>query len=472
MKNSEYRLEHDSVGAKEVPIEAYYGVQSLRACENFKITGQEMRPEIINSLAEVKKACAITNMEVKELDEKLGNAIVEACNDVISGKLHDEFIVDPIQGGAGTSANMNANEVIANRAIEILGGKKGDYTVLAPNDHVNMGQSTNDVFPSAGKIAAIRLLQKTIPELESLYDALVKKSEEFSDVIKMGRTQLEDAIPITMGQEFKAYSAGIKRDIKRLNDAIENLSILNLGGTAIGTGLNADEDYVKKVVPNLAKVCNLNLVQAEDLIDGTQNLDVYVYVSGILKSCAVNLSKMSNDLRLMNSGPRTGLDELNLPARQNGSSIMPGKVNPVIPEVVSQVAFNIIGNDMTITMAAEGGQLELNAFEPVLFYNLYESITSLTGAVNTLRDNCIIDITANREHCSNLVENAIGMITAINPYVGYEAAAEIANEALKTKKSIRELILRDKLLSEEELNEILNPYLMIKPGIIGKEHRK
>ena len=394
MKNSEYRLEHDSVGEKEVPIDAYYGVQSLRACENFKITGQEMRPEIINSLAEVKKACAITNMEVKELDEKLGNAIIEACDDVISGKLHDEFIVDPIQGGAGTSANMNANEVIANRAIEILGGKKGDYTVLAPNDHVNMGQSTNDVFPSAGKIAAIRLLQKAIPELESLYDALVKKSEEFSDVIKMGRTQLEDAIPITMGQEFKAYSAGIKRDIKRLNDAIENLSILNLGGTAIGTGLNADEDYVKKVVPNLAKVCNLNLVQAEDLIDGTQNLDVYVYVSGILKSCAVNLSKMSNDLRLMNSGPRTGLDELNLPARQNGSSIMPGKVNPVIPEVVSQVAFNIIGNDMTITMAAEGGQLELNAFEPVLFYNLYESITSLTGAVNTLRDNCIIDITA------------------------------------------------------------------------------
>lgn len=472
MKKEDFRLEHDSIGEKEIPYDAYYGVQSLRACENFKITGKKMQREIITSLAEIKKAAAITNMEVGELDKVIGEAIIKASDDIINGNLHDAFIVDPIQGGAGTSANMNANEVIANRAIEILNGTKGDYSIVTPNDHVNMGQSTNDVFPTSGKMATIKLLSKTIPELESLYNTLMLKSEEFKDVIKMGRTQLEDAIPITMGQEFGAYANGIKRDIKRFNKAIDELSFVNLGGTAIGTGLNADTEYVKKVVPNLSKVSGLNLVQADNLIDATQNLDVFVYVSGIIKSCAVNLSKMSNDLRLMNSGPRTGLAELNLPPRQNGSSIMPGKINPVIPEVVSQVSFNIIGNDMTITMAAEGGQLELNAFEPVLFYNLFESITTLKGAVETLRDNCIIGITANKDRCNDLVENAIGMITAINPYVGYEAAAEIANEALISGKSIRELILRDKLLTEEELNEILDPYLMITPGIIGKEHRK
>lgn len=472
MKKEDFRLEHDSIGEKEIPYDAYYGVQSLRACENFKITGKKMQREIITSLAEIKKAAAITNMEVGELDKVIGEAIIKASDDIINGNLHDAFIVDPIQGGAGTSANMNANEVIANRAIEILNGNKGDYSIITPNDHVNMGQSTNDVFPTSGKMATIKLLSKTIPELESLYNTLILKSEEFKDVIKMGRTQLEDAIPITMGQEFGAYANGIKRDIKRFNKAIDELSYVNLGGTAIGTGLNADTEYIKKVVPNLSKVSGLNLVQADNLIDATQNLDVFVYVSGIIKSCAVNLSKMSNDLRLMNSGPRTGLAELNLPPRQNGSSIMPGKINPVIPEVVSQVSFNIIGNDMTITMAAEGGQLELNAFEPVLFYNLFESITTLKGAVETLRDNCIIGITANKDRCNDLVENAIGMITAINPYVGYEAAAEIANEALISGKSIRELILRDKLLTEEELNEILDPYLMITPGIIGKEHRK
>ena len=472
MKKEDFRLEHDSIGEKKIPYDAYYGVQSLRACENFKITGKKMQREIITSLAEIKKAAAITNMEVGELDKVIGEAIIKASDDIINGNLHDAFIVDPIQGGAGTSANMNANEVIANRAIEILNGTKGDYSIVTPNDHVNMGQSTNDVFPTSGKMATIKLLSKTIPELESLYNTLMLKSEEFKDVIKMGRTQLEDAIPITMGQEFGAYANGIKRDIKRFNKAIDELSFVNLGGTAIGTGLNADTEYVKKVVPNLSKVSGLNLVQADNLIDATQNLDVFVYVSGIIKSCAVNLSKMSNDLRLMNSGPRTGLAELNLPPRQNGSSIMPGKINPVIPEVVSQVSFNIIGNDMTITMAAEGGQLELNAFEPVLFYNLFESITTLKGAVETLRDNCIIGITANKDRCNDLVENAIGMITAINPYVGYEAAAEIANEALISGKSIRELILRDKLLTEEELNEILDPYLMITPGIIGKEHRK
>lgn len=466
-----FRLEHDSVGEKEVPVEAYYGVQSLRAHENFQITGKKMHEEIIIALAEIKKACAIANMNAGELDEKIANAILKASDDIINGNLHDQFIVDPIQGGAGTSANMNANEVIANRAIEFLGGKKGEYSIVGPNDHVNMGQSTNDVFPTSGKIAAIRLLNLLKPEIETLIAVLNKKSEEFKDVIKMGRTQLEDAIPITMGQEFHAYATALKRDLKRIDLAIAELSTVNLGGTAIGTGLNADVEYVKTVVPELAKITGLNLEQSPDLVDGTQNLDCYVFVSGILKSCAVSLSKMSNDLRLMNSGPRTGLAELNLPPKQNGSSIMPGKVNPVIPEVVSQVAFNVIGNDMTISMASEAGQLELNAFEPVLFYNLFESITSLTGAIKTLRDNCIVDITANAEVCRKLVENSVGIITSINPYVGYEKAAKIAKEAISTGQSIRELIIRDNLIPEEELDEILDPYKMITPGIIGKEDK-
>ncbi|HIR24431.1 MAG TPA: aspartate ammonia-lyase [Candidatus Egerieimonas faecigallinarum] len=467
--SAEMRMEHDSIGMKEVPKDAYYGVQTMRAAENFYITGLNMHPELIVSVAQIKKAAAITNFEVGTLDKKRADAIVKACDEIIAGKFHDQFIVDPIQGGAGTSLNMNANEVIANRAIEILGGEKGDYSIVNPNDHVNYGQSTNDVFPSCGRITALKLINKAQKQLERLYEALTQKAEEFDSVIKMGRTQLQDAVPIRLGQEFRAYSMAIRRDINRFTNAKDELCALNLGGTAIGTGLNADVLYLQKVVRNIALVSGLDLIQSFDLIDATQNLDGYTSVSGAVKACAVNLSKMSNDLRLMSSGPRTGLGEINLPAKQNGSSIMPGKVNPVIPEVVNQVAFNIFGNDMTIAMAAEAGQLELNAFEPIIFYNLFQSIETLTFAVRTLVDNCITGITANVERCRQMVENSVGIITAICPYVGYDRAAEVAKEAIATGASVRELILRDKLLTEEELNVILDPYSMTEPGISGKD---
>ena len=358
----DYRTERDSIGTKAVPEDVYYGVQSLRAAENFHITGLFMHPEIINSLAYIKKAAAITNCEAGLLDKKMTNAIVEACDEILAGKLHKDFIVDPIQGGAGTSINMNANEVIANRAIEILGGEKGDYSVVNPNDHVNCSQSTNDVIPTAGKMTSLRLLHRTKKELVRLHEALEKKAAEFDHVLKMGRTQMQDAVPIRLGQEFKAYSVAIMRDIHRMDKAMDEMRTVNMGGTAVGTGLNADPRYLRRIVPNLSEISGMDLVQAFDLIDATQNLDAFVAVSGAVKACAVTLSKIANDLRLMSSGPRAGFGEINLPARQNGSSIMPGKVNPVIPEVVNQVAFNIIGNDMTITMAAEAGQLELNAF--------------------------------------------------------------------------------------------------------------
>ena len=463
-----YRTEHDSIGAKEVPAEAYYGVQTLRAAENFYITGLKMHPELINSVAQIKKAAAITNFEVGELDKQRTDAIVKACDEIIQGKLHDQFIVDPIQGGAGTSLNMNANEVIANRAIEILGGEKGDYSLVNPNDHVNFGQSTNDVFPSCGKMAALKLLDGAREQLIRLERALEQKAAEFDHVIKMGRTQLQDAVPIRLGQEFRAYSTAVRRDVRRFENAKDELRSLNLGGTAIGTGLNADVQYFKRVVKNISILTGQDLVQSYDLIDATKNLDNYASVSGIVKTCAVNLSKMSNDLRLMSSGPRTGFGEINLPARQNGSSIMPGKINPVIPEVVNQVAFNIIGNDMTITMAAEAGQLELNAFEPIIFYNLFQSIETLTCAVKTLVDNCVAGITANEEHCREQVNNSIGIVTAICPYVGYEKAAQVAKEALRTGKAVKAIILEQGLMGEEQADQVLDPYTMTEPGILGK----
>lgn len=466
-KTHEFRIEHDSIGEKQVSATAYYGVQTLRAAENFHITGLVMHPEMLVSIAQIKKAAAITNFEVGRLDKKRAEAIVSACDEIIEGKLQDQFIVDPIQGGAGTSLNMNANEVIANRAIELLGGQKGDYSIVNPNDHVNYGQSTNDVFPSCGRMTAIKLLERAKGQLERLYDTLMQKSREFDSVIKMGRTQLQDAVPIRLGQEFHAYASAIQRDIRRFENAKHEMGALNIGGTAIGTGLNADVQYFRKVVQNLVLISGLDLVQSFDLIDATQNLDGYAFISGTVKTCAVNLSKMSNDLRLMSSGPRTGFGEINLPAKQNGSSIMPGKINPVIPEVVNQVAFNIIGNDVTIAMATEAGQMELNAFEPIIFYNLFQSIETLTFATRTLVDNCISGITANVEKCRDQVLGSVGIITALCPHVGYEAAAVIAKEAIDTGASVKELILRDKLLTEEELDIILNPYSMTEPGISG-----
>lgn len=465
----ECRTEKDSIGSKDIPENVYYGVQSLRAAENFRITGLSMHPEIINSLAQIKKAAAVTNCEIGLLKREIAEAIVKACDEIIEGKLHNAFIVDPIQGGAGTSLNMNANEVIANRAIEILGGQKGDYSIVHPNDHVNCGQSTNDVIPTAGKMTSLKLLKNAKKELKRLHKALVDKGEEFDTVIKMGRTQMQDAVPVRLGQEFKAYSFAIQRDINRMEIAQEEMRTLNLGGTAIGTGINADEAYLKRIVPNLAQISQMDFVQASDLIDATQNLDSFVAVSGAVKACAVTLSKIANDFRLMSSGPRCGFGEINLPAKQNGSSIMPGKVNPVIPEVVNQVAFNIIGNDMTITMAAEAGQLELNAFEPIVFYCLFQSIDTLAYAVETFVDNCVSGITANRERCKEQVDNSVGIVTALCPHIGYAKAASLAKKAIKTGVPVRKLILDEGLLNEQELEEILNVKNMTEPGISGKE---
>ena len=375
--------------------------------------------------------------------------------------------MDPIQGGAGTSANMNINEVVANRAIEILGGEKGNYDIVNPNDHVNMCQSTNDVFPTAGKITAIKMIHQVILQLERLYNALIAKSFAFENILKMGRTQLQDAVPVRLGQCFNAYATMVSRDIDRLIKSLDEMKTVNLGATAIGTSINAPLSYVKNIVPTLKTVVNLDLKQARDLIDATQNIDCFVAVSGILKTCAVNLSKMCNDLRLLSSGPKTGIGEINLPAKQNGSSIMPGKINPVIPEVVSQVAFNVIGNDLTITMAGEAGQLELNAFEPILFYNLFESLETLSHAISTLVDNCIIGITANEDHCLELLEESVGIATALCPYIGYKKSTEIAKSSLKTGIPIRKLVLKNGILTKEKLDSILNPATMTTPKYIS-----
>ena len=455
------RIEHDSIGSREIPVDAYYGVQSLRGAENFQITGQRLRKEFIESMAEIKKACALCNFAVGELDEKIKDAICQACDEILEGKLHDQFICDPIQGGAGTTANMNANEVIANRAIEILGGEKGDYSIVHPNDHVNRAQSTNDVIPTAAKLTTAKLLLKAIAQVERLNIALLQKEVEFYDIIKMGRTQMQDAVPIRLGAEFGAYSKAIRRDIDRMERALQEMYSINLGGTAVGTALNANPEYVDRLAPVLSEICGLPLVKAEDLIDGTQNLDSFAYVSSALKTCAISCSKMSNDFRLMSSGPRCGFEEINLPAMQNGSSIMPGKVNPVIPEVMSQAAFCIIGNDMSITMAAEAGQLELNYAEPILYHKLFESLVALTGAIQTFVDNCVVGITANAERCRELVDGSVGVITAICPKVGYKESADIAKTAIKTGASVREVLRSKNIMSEDEIDKLLDPATMV-----------
>lgn len=457
------RMEHDSIGALNVPAEAYYGVQSMRAATNFQITHRPLHPVLIDSIVMVKKA-AITNEKSGKLNRQIAQAIIQACDEILDGSFRDQFIVDAIQGGAGTSANMNANEVIANRAIEILGGTKGDYSIVHPNDHVNMSQSTNDVIPTAGKITVLKLLPQTIKELEKLEKAMEEKEAEFDDILKMGRTQLQDAVPMRLGQSFGAFAHVLKRDIKRLKNVMDEMKVLNIGATAIGTAINVDSYYLSNISYELSKVTEISLKQADDLIDATQNLDGFVSVSGVLKTCAVDISKISNDLRLMSSGPRTGLSEINLPARQNGSSIMPGKINPVIPEVVSQVAYLIIGHDYTITMAAEAGQLELNAFEPVLLHHLFESIDTLKEAAATLTKHCITGITANKEQCEEYIEKSVGISTALCPYIGYAKSAEIAKKSLKTGISVKDLVLQEGLLKEEELKEILKPEKMTQPA--------
>lgn len=466
--NKNMRTEQDFIGSRQIPAQAYYGVQSLRALENFSITGNRMAPAMIHSLALLKKACALANKQAGVLEERVADAIVSACEDICSGKYREQFVVDPIQGGAGTSMNMNTNEVVANVAIEKLGGRLGDYTLVHPNDHVNQGQSTNDIVPTAGKMTVVALLQPLLKGLAELEVALGKKATEFDGIIKMGRTQLQDAVPVRLGQEFNAYASAVRRSIRRIEQAQEEMYAVNMGGTAIGTGINADLTYYHNVTKILSKLTGVPYYQSEDMIDGTQHIDCFAAVSGALKECALALSKISNDLRLMSSGPRTGFGEINLPARQNGSSIMPGKVNPVIPEVVNQVAFRVAGNDVTISMAVEAGQFELNAFEPVVFDALFQSITALTGAVNTLTVNCVEGITANEQRCLDLLNASVGTITAVCPYIGYAQAATLAKEALKTGTPVRKLLLERGVLTAEEMENILNAHNMTKPGIPGK----
>ncbi|NTU25231.1 aspartate ammonia-lyase [Bacillus tequilensis] len=465
----EYRVEKDFLGEKQIEADVYYGIQTLRASENFPITGYKIHEEMINALAIVKKAAALANMDVKRLYEGIGQAIVQAADEILEGKWHDQFIVDPIQGGAGTSMNMNANEVIGNRALEIMGHKKGDYIHLSPNTHVNMSQSTNDVFPTAIHISTLNLLEKLLKTMEDMHSVFKQKAQEFDSVIKMGRTHLQDAVPIRLGQEFEAYSRVLERDIKRIKQSRQHLYEVNMGATAVGTGLNADPEYIKQVVKHLADISGLPLVGADHLVDATQNTDAYTEVSAALKVCMMNMSKIANDLRLMASGPRAGLAEISLPARQPGSSIMPGKVNPVMAELINQIAFQVIGNDNTICLASEAGQLELNVMEPVLVFNLLQSISIMNNGFRSFTDNCLKGIEANEKRLKQYVEKSAGVITAVNPHLGYEAAARIAREAIMTGQSVRDLCLQHDVLTEEELDIILNPFEMTKPGIAGKE---
>lgn len=459
------RSEHDLLGDREVPNEVYYGVQTLRAIENFMISGVTLNfhPVIIQALAMVKMAAAKTNNELGLLSKPVTDAIVQACSEIINGKLHTHFIVDMIQGGAGTSTNMNANEVIANRALEILGYEKGEYKYCHPNNHVNLSQSTNDAYPTSVKIALI-LANRTLTEvLKELIQSFHNKAKEFSHIIKMGRTQLQDAVPMTMGQEFEAYAVTLGEEVERLEQNVKLFLEVNMGATAIGTGINSHPDYSKKVVSHLRDITKMEIVLANNLVEATQDTGAFVMYSSAVKRLAVKLSKICNDLRLLSSGPRTGINEINLPPMQPGSSIMPGKINPVIPEVVNQIAFKVIGNDLTVTLAAEAGQLQLNVFEPIIVESLFESIEMLKNGMMTLKQKCVDGITVNEERCRSLVENSIGLVTALNPVLGYETSTQLAKEALDKNKGVYELVLEKKLLSKAELDDLLEPENMIKP---------
>jgi len=459
------RREHDLLGERDVPYEHYYGVQTLRAIENFNISGVTLSfyPSIIDGLAIVKEAAAEANFELGLFSSEIRDGIVGACNDIKNGKFHNHFAVDMIQGGAGTSTNMNANEVIANRALEIMGYEKGQYEFCHPNSHVNLSQSTNDAYPTAVKIALIHSNQKLVDVLRILVDSFRRKADEFAHVIKMGRTQLQDAVPMTLGQVFEAYAATLTEEEERLNQNAKLFLEVNMGATAIGTGINSEPEYSEKVMKHLKRISGLDVTLASNLVEATQDTGAFVMYSSAVKRLAVKLSKICNDLRLLSSGPRAGLNEINLPPMQPGSSIMPGKVNPVIPEVVNQIAFKVIGNDLTVTMAVEGGQLELNVFEPIIVQSMFESIEMLKNGMNTLKYRCIDGITANVEHCRNLVFGSIGLVTALNPVIGYEKSTVIAKEALKTGRSVYDLVLEKKILSKEQIDKILAPENMIKP---------
>jgi aspartate ammonia-lyase len=459
------RTEHDLLGERAVPSEALYGVQTLRALENFPISGTSVGqfPTLVAALASVKEAAALANEELGLLDSKIARAIVGAAEALRGGEHAGQFPVDMIQGGAGTSTNMNANEVIANLALESIGLERGRYTVIHPNNHVNLSQSTNDVYPTAVKLALHASISELQEAMSELAGAFLHKGEEFSAFIKMGRTQLQDAVPMTLGQEFSAFAHTILEDVDRLGEAQKLILEINMGATAIGTGINAPQGYAEAVRRHLSRVTGLTLITAPDLVEATADTGVFVQLSGVLKRCAVKLSKICNDLRLLSSGPRAGFGEINLPAMQPGSSIMPGKVNPVIPEVVNQVCFDIIGGDMTVTMAAEAGQLQLNVFEPVIAYRLLKGMSMMRNACEVLRNRCVTGITANPERMRQFVEHSIGIVTALVPVIGYEAASDIAREALQSGRGVYDLVCERGLMTRAELDEVLNPETMTKP---------
>jgi aspartate ammonia-lyase len=467
------RLEHDLLGDREVPAYAYYGVQTLRAMENFRITGITLSnyPNFIRALAMVKKAAAMANQKLRNLDQTIAEAICLACDEIIAGGLHNQFVVDMIQGGAGTSTNMNANEVIANRALELLGHVKGEYQYCHPNNHVNLSQSTNDAYPTAIRLAVLLSYGDLVKAMDNLCYELKQKAIEFSQIIKMGRTQLQDAVPMTLGQEFDAFYATVREDITRLEEVAKLFQEINMGATAIGTGINTDPDYASLVVTELSRIVGTDLKLASNLVEATSDMGAFVTFSGVMKRIAVKISKICNDLRLLSSGPRAGINEINLPPMQPGSSIMPGKVNPVIPEVVNQVAFQVIGSDLTVTMAAEGGQLQLNVMEPVIAFNVLLSVDMMTSAMNVLANRCIKGVSANQERCYELVDKSIGVITALNPYIGYENSTRIAKTALDTGRGVVELVLEEGLLSQDELDDIMKPENMIRPRRILRAAR-
>ena len=465
MSEAAMRYEKDLLGERLVPANAYYGVHTLRAVENFPITGTPISiyPDLINALAFVKQAAALANNELGLLDKDRAGAIIKTCEEIRAGKLHEEFVVDVIQGGAGTSTNMNANEVIANRGLEHLGRRRGEYQYLHPNEHVNMSQSTNDVYPTAVRVALHFAISRLVDAMSELRHAFQTKAEEFAEVLKMGRTQLQDAVPMTLGQEFSTYAVMLGEDEERLKEAAALIREINLGATAIGTGINAHPDYAEMVCRHLAKITGIPLVTAVNLVEATQDAGAFVQLSGVLKRVAVKLSKTCNDLRLLSSGPRAGLGEIKLPPMQAGSSIMPGKVNPVIPEVMNQIAFEVIGNDITVSFAAEAGQLQLNAFEPIIAHSLFKSLNHLRAGCITLGERCVKGITANRERLHRTVKHSIGIVTALNPYIGYINATQVAQEALNTGKSVYELVLEKGLLTKAELDKILQPEVLTKP---------
>ena len=460
------RIEHDLLGEKEVPAEAYYGIQTLRGIENFhNISGLTIShyPNYVKALAMIKWAAAKANQELEILPDNIADAITRACEEIISGSLHDQFPVDLIQGGAGTSTNMNINEVVANRALEILGHQKGEYEYCHPNDHVNMSQSTNDAYPTSFKLAFIFMNEELVSELRRLIAAFRQKGEEFKEIIKMGRTQLQDAVPMTVGQEFEAFAANLEEEVERLNQNAKLFLEVNMGATAIGTGINSEPEYSAKCIKNLRIISGEEFVLASNLIEATPDAGSAVMYSSALKRMAVKLSKICSDLRLLSSGPRCGLSEINLPPMQPGSSIMPGKVNPVIPEVVNQICFRVIGNDLTVTFAAEAGQLQLNVMEPVLVDSIFSSIKMLEKGMERLRTPCVEGITVNADRCREMVLNSIGIVTALNPTLGYKNSSRIAKRALKENRSVYDLVLEEGLLTKAELDELLKPENMIKP---------